>query len=113
MVFPRMVFIASAALFPIMALFIWLDVYRYRVYLPLFLAGKCISLFLLLVWYVITRQIPVTEEFLSGFISSIGGEWIFLFCDCLAVLAVLIIFENVQKLTERPALTDAPDMEDK
>jgi len=43
--FPWHIFAVPNALFVLMALFLWLDVTKYGVYLPLYISGKLLSLF--------------------------------------------------------------------
>jgi len=62
---PQIAFAASMALFPLMALFIWLDNSRYGVFLPLFTAGKCIGVFSMLGWSIIAGQVTI-KNVLSG-----------------------------------------------
>ena len=101
---PWMVFTASATIFPLMALFLWLDVYRYKTYLPLFIAGKCIGIFSLLVWTVVTGRF--TRYFYDIYVII---DPVFLSGDLLALAAVLLIFKDTQKYTKKPL----PDTEDK
>jgi hypothetical protein len=54
---PEIALMTPAALFPLMAVFIWLDSTRYRVYMPLFIAGKCVGIFSMLVLSFITGKI--------------------------------------------------------
>jgi len=80
----KIIFSAPGALFPLMALFIWLDANRYSAYIPLFAAGKCIGVFILLGWSIITRQVTMIESFvLSG--------------DFFALAAVIMINKDFQK----------------
>ena len=62
---PHIAFAASAPLFPLMALFIWMDSARYKAYMPLFSAGKCIGFFSILGWSIIARQVRIIDV-LSG-----------------------------------------------
>ena len=95
----RIVLAAPSALFPLMALFICLDFDRYKEYLPLYMAGKSIGIFLQVGWSIISRQV-----------TMIGGQSIpdilaqlILSGDLFAIAAVLIIIKSIQK----------PDMEEK
>jgi len=90
----KIVLAAPSALFPIMALFIWLDTDRYREYLPLFIAGKCIGIFLLLGWLIISRYFIMTGNM---FASTIYAENILMGGDLLSLAAVLVIYINVKK----------------
>jgi len=96
----KIVLAAPGALFPLMALFVWLDTNRYKEYLPLFSAGKCIGIFLLLGWFIVSRQVTIIGKFLG---VSIYAELMLLCCDLLSLGAVLLIIKEVKK----------PDMEEK
>ena len=87
------VFAAPGAIFPLMALFLWLDISRYSVYLPLFAAGKSISIVLLAGYTVASGRFSTFELlFLSG--------------DILALAAIILLLNNIRKLTEVPVLTE-------
>ena len=63
----KVIYTAPGVLYLLMALFIWLDTDKYRAYVPLFTAGKCVGIFMLLGWSIITRQVTMLECFaLSG-----------------------------------------------
>ena len=49
-----MVFVSANALFPIMALFLWLRPFEYRNFISLFLAGKLIALVSFYAWEIFT-----------------------------------------------------------
>jgi len=94
--FPRLIFAAPGTLFPLMALFIWLDISRYRAYLPLFAAGKSIGIFSLLAWAIFSGQFTVTSV-LSG---DVDAEWVLLCGDLLAMAAILFIIKNERRFDE-------------
>jgi hypothetical protein len=112
--FPWLVYTAPSALFPLMALFMWLNVSRYGAYLPLFLAGKCVCLFALAGWSIVSWRATI-EEIASGamiwFVPRII-EGILLCGDLLAIAAALIIIKNAQAAAagDTPA-GDVPVME--
>jgi hypothetical protein len=91
---------APGALFPLMAFFIWFDTDRYKAYLPLFSAGKCICIFLLIGWLISTQQVTIIGKLFS---VSVFAEIIILCGDLLTLGAVLLIFKDIRK----------PDMEEK
>ena len=93
MAFPWLVFAAPCALFPLMALFIWLDVCRYRVYLPLLSAGKIIGISSLLGWSIVSRHFTMIGEFSGANIF----EWILLGGDFLAMAAIILINKDLNK----------------
>ncbi|MDR2952361.1 MAG: hypothetical protein LBU82_03870 [Treponema sp.] len=90
---PWLVYAAPCVMFPLMALFIWLDICRYRNYLPLFLAGKCVSIAALLVWFIVSRQVTMFEG-LSISSGVVLIELVLLSGDLLSIAAVLLIARN-------------------
>ena len=101
--FPVIFFAAPAVLFPLMALFIWLDIYRYKTYLPLFISGKCIGIFSLLGWLIISRQVTMFTELFGNTVI----EMILLSGDFFATAAILLIAKNVKNITETTSLEDS------
>jgi len=100
---PWLAFTASGVMFPLMALFMWIDIDRYRTYLPLFIAGKFIGIFSLLGWFVISGRFTIFEGF-YGF--NVLVDLFFLSGDLFALAAVLFLFRDTQKLTGKPAMAD-------
>jgi hypothetical protein len=90
-------FTANGALFPLMALFIWLDVSYYRPYLPLFIAGKCIGILSLVGWLIVFIQGNIFAGLSNAFA---GANIIFLCGDLLALAVILLIFWDTQKLAK-------------
>ena len=99
----KMIFAAPMVLFPLMALFIWLDTNRYSAYLPLFTAGKCIGIFILLGWSIALRQVTIIGMFYG---AAVFAELILISGDFFALAAVLLITKDFQKPTE---ITEAAD----
>jgi len=97
----NLIYSAPAALLPLMALFIWLDAGRYKAFLPLFLAAKSISIFIIAGWCIASKQVTMIDSYiLSG--------------DLFALAAILIIFRDIQKPTEAASITEAePGTEEK
>lgn len=85
---------APAVLFPIMALFIWLDSNRYKAYLPLMAAGKIIGLFILLGYSIISQRGTMIEE------STVSANFYdLLLCgDLFALAVVLMLIREDSKL---------------
>lgn len=98
--FTKIILAAPGALFPLMALFIWLDTERYKEYMPLFSAGKFIGIFLLLGWFIIFRQVTMIG---SIFGSAVYAEAVLLCGDLLSLGAVFLISRDIKN----------PDMEEK
>jgi hypothetical protein len=82
----------SAALFPLMAFFILLDSARYRVYIPLFTAGKFIGVFSILGFPVIIGQDSKFGVFSENtlLVSFLLGSYLF----SILVVFILIIMEK-------------------
>ena len=93
--FPRFIYAAPAALFPLMAFFILQDDSRYRNYLPLFMAGKFLSICTLTVWLVFQR-LTVFEHLLP--VNLI--ESIFLAGDIFSICMILIIMKSLKRTDE-------------
>jgi hypothetical protein len=89
---PETAFAASAAMFPLMALFIWLDITRYRVYMPLFTAGKCIGVFSILGWSIIAGQVKISAV-LSG-AAVIESFLLYSYLFSLVVIILIIRDKN-------------------
>jgi hypothetical protein len=81
-------FAAQGALFPIMALFLCLNTVRYKEYLPLFMAGKSIGIFILLVWSIFSQQSTMIGGFFNG-MSLLSFELV-------ALAAIFYIKTNFQ-----------------
>ena len=109
---PWLAFASPGALFPLMALFLWLDIFRYKAYLPLYIAGKCIGIFLLLGFSIVSGGFTIINEFRG---ANVYAEFIFLSGDLLAFAGILFIFMNRHKFLEKPAFTavNTPDTEEK
>ena len=91
--FTNMVFAAASVLFPLMVLFLCLDTIRYRAYVPLFTAGKCIGIFTLLLFSIISMRL-----------TMIGG--VLLSGDFFALAAILLIGKDVKLITENPLIKE-------
>jgi len=90
----------GAALFPFLALFIWLDISRYKAYLPLYIAGKCIGIFSLLIFSIISGQFIMIKVF---FDTSAYAALIFLSGDLFALGGILYIFKDFHKSKNKNA----------
>jgi len=82
-----------------MALFIMLDTGRYKVYLPLFAAGKSIGILLGALWSIISIRVTMGKGL---HISAVFAQ-LMLSGDLFALAAVIAIIKYIQK----------PDMEEK
>jgi membrane-bound metal-dependent hydrolase YbcI (DUF457 family) len=98
-----LVYAAPSALFPLMALFIWLDSERYRAYLPLFAAGKCIGISTILGWSIVSAQVTMIGVFMTVVVFA---EFVILCGDLLAMAAVYLVYKNNKKNNEINAVTN-------
>jgi hypothetical protein len=96
--FPVIAFAAPAAMFPLIALFIWLDCSHYKAYLPLFAVGKGLCLLSLLVWFIAFRfnTILYTGNVIIELLLASG--------DLFSIAIILLIIRDVNKLTETKVL---------
>ncbi|MCL1991710.1 MAG: hypothetical protein FWG66_02040 [Spirochaetes bacterium] len=86
---PWLLFAAPNMLFPLMALFLWLDFFKYEAYVPLFIVGKFVCIFSTISWLLVsaigsTTFWPGTRAF----------ELVFLGSDLLAVVVFRFILKN-------------------
>jgi hypothetical protein len=109
---PWLAFASPGALFPLMALFLWIDIRRYKPYIPLYIAGKCIGILSLLVFSITSGRFTMINKFYG---ASVFAELIFLSGDLLALAGILFIFMNRHKFLKKPVLTtvNTSDTEDK
>ncbi|GHV85117.1 hypothetical protein AGMMS50230_07250 [Spirochaetia bacterium] len=64
---PYMMYTAPNALFPLMALFLFLNFDTFRVYVPLYITGKSLSLLCMLIWlFFALQQFVFTAGGFSG-----------------------------------------------
>jgi len=102
-IFTKMIFAAPIVLFPLMALFIWLDTDKYRAYLPLFIAGKSIGIFILLGWSIISRQVTIVDTLSAAAFAgnlTVSAQVILLSGDFFALAAALLIIRDIEKAAE-------------
>jgi len=87
----RLIFAASSVFFPFMALFILIDINRYRAYLPLYIAGKSIVVILGTIWLILNLQ----GTMIAGK-DNLPAQLIYN-SDIFALAAVLLIYMYVRK----------------
>jgi hypothetical protein len=101
-------FAAPAAIFPIMALFIWIDTAGFKSYIPLYIAGKSIAIFTMTVWFTVSRISMIT----GIYTFQEAGEILFISGDLLALAAIIVIFTSLQKsLNKQEAVTEEKQCE--
>jgi hypothetical protein len=84
-------FLSANALFPVLGFFLWFDAWKYRVYGPLYAAGKAVCVFSGLVWLFFTIQTGDPLLFMPLF--KLNTSFLFLaaliLTDSLSLLACL------------------------
>jgi len=97
---PGIILMTSTALFPLMALFIWLDSTRYRVYIPLFLTGKCVGIFCLSCFSLFAGKVSIIDKSYNDMkiISALLFYYIFSM-----VFAILIFIREKNSSVENPS----------
>ena len=89
--FPYLVFLSPNALFPLIALFVWLRPETFRNYLSLYMAGKTISVVLFFVWELFTsRHFLVGDDVLRSLVL-LGGSILINLTDILSVWGAWIL----------------------
>jgi hypothetical protein len=97
---PYAVYMSANALFPLMALFIWLRPEEYRNYITLFMAGKIVSLVSFYSWEIFTlRDINRGENLANNIVIFSGGALIGL-ADMLSVWGAWAINKKYRLRTE-------------
>jgi hypothetical protein len=96
--FPYLVYVVPNALFPLMALFLWFHLETYRPYLPLYMAGKTITVAAAVVWAVFSfRGIP--ELLYSGGIQTLarlGMVCLLVFTDLFSILGIWFLRSRLE-----------------
>ncbi|AEF80374.1 sensory box histidine kinase [Leadbettera azotonutricia ZAS-9] len=102
-VFPYLVYVTPNALFPLIALFLWLRLGEFKAYLPLYLAGKVIALIAFYAWAVFSFRPALREAFLGMDAGSIvhgmvllSGSFILSLGDLLSIFGSWLLFNKVK-----------------
>jgi hypothetical protein len=97
-IFPWLALISPGALFLLMAVFWCLSMTRYRVFCPLYLAGKGLSIITTMFWLFFAKRFMIRELFFYGTaLIIVPGIVIFLVLgDTLSVWLVTIIMRGEQ-----------------
>lgn len=97
--FPWLTYAAPGALFPLMTLFLWLDISRYGAYGPLYTAGKCISCCSVIGWCLLFRQNILSALLLdnTALLLAPGMAGLLLAGDLLSVAAGVIVITKYRR----------------
>ena len=95
-IFPWLTAITPGALFLLMALFWRLNMARYRVYCPLYIAGKGLSIATTVLWLFFARSDTIRELLFNSmvFIIAPGIVVFFMLGDSLSVWIVTKLIKN-------------------
>jgi hypothetical protein len=96
--FPWLACVVPNALFPLMTLFLWLDISNYAGYWPLYISGKCISLVSVIAWLVLSWQGAYIAAYM-GIRSAFVVMGIMLFGDMLSLAAGFLIVRKLRIIT--------------
>jgi len=88
---PYSVYMSSNALFPIMALFMWIGYEEYRNYASLFIAGKVIAMVSFFVWEVFSFIEFAGSRNATGNLVFFGGSALLCLADTISVWVVWAI----------------------
>jgi hypothetical protein len=97
--FPWLALISPGAMFLLMAIFWQVDMPRYALFCPLYLAGKIFSAFAVLFWFFWAKN-DILNQFLSigtALFLALGIPFFLLTGDILSALAVMIIFKENER----------------
>ena len=103
--FPYIAYLTPNALFPLMALFFFISLAEYRIFLPLYLAGKTIMLITFYVWSAVYLR-PAMNEPLMGLspekyangIVLLLGSFVLGFGDTLSILGSWFLIRKTRHI---------------
>ena len=100
--FPYLAYLSSNALFPLMALFVWLRPEEYRNYLALYMAGKIIGVISFYAWEIFSsRELPGMENVVRS-IVLLGGSIFIGLADTLSVWGAWALQNKFRQALVRP-----------
>ncbi|MDR1955687.1 MAG: hypothetical protein LBQ30_02395 [Treponema sp.] len=100
--FPYILYVVPQALFPLMTYFIWMRLSLYQAYIPLYMAGKTISLVAVLGWCVCSLQILLSA--LSSGAAVLGLTLFLAAADAFALCGGVRLQTKLNRLSRLTAL---------
>ena len=95
--FPYLAYLSANALFPLMALFVWLRPQEYRNYLTLYMAGKIIGAVSFYAWgFFSSREFPGMDNIVKS-MTLLGGSVIINMADILSVGGVWVLNKKLRQ----------------
>jgi len=99
--FPYLVYLSANALFPLMALFVWIRPEEYRNYISLYIAGKIITAVSFFAWEIFSfREFPGTGNMINS-IVLLGGSALINLTDILSVGGAWILKNKFRRVLAR------------
>ena len=98
--FPYIAYISANALFPLMALFVWLRPQEYRNYITLYMAGKIIGVVSFFAWVIFgSREFPGAEN-VARSITLLSGSFTLSLTDAFSVWGARMLKNKKNRKTE-------------
>jgi len=94
--FPYFVYLSANALFPLMALFVWLNPEEHRNYLALYMAGKIISVVSFYVWGIFD-SLEISGLDMARSIILLGGSTFINLADILSVWGAWALKNKIRR----------------
>jgi hypothetical protein len=109
--FPYLVYTVPNALFPLMALFVWINIERYRPYISLYTAGKIIAVVSFLAWFILSfgvfRDFVPTgrtdQILLGGAFLLLAGDMLSIAGECALIFRLKRFDTESKRIAEREA----------
>ena len=92
--FPHLVYLSANALFPLITFFMLIKPLEYRNYVPLYIAGKTISVILFYIWAVLTLPYEtgfVKRENFNDAVTLLGCVFLISLEDVISIFVTLLI----------------------
>ena len=95
--FPYLAYLSANALFPLMALFVWLRPQEYHNYLTLYMAGKIIGAVSFYTWgFFSSREFPGMDDIVRS-MTLLGGSVFINLADILSVGGAWFLHKKVRQ----------------
>ena len=97
--FPWAIYMAANAFFSIMAFFIWINPSQYKAYMPLFISGKTIIIFMIVVWIGNHSKEIMLEQMMSSgdSLTPLSAATVLFLGDVFSIICAGIINRNLKK----------------
>ncbi|MDR2393893.1 MAG: hypothetical protein LBD93_07045 [Treponema sp.] len=95
--FPYVVYVVPNALFPLMTYFLWIRLSLYRSYIPLYIAGKTITLVSLMGWVFFSFQ-GIIAALNRGTRGILGFTLLLIVADIFSVLGGALLQTKISRM---------------